>query len=182
MVVFDSTFLLLLLDDKTSVPRDPATDKPWKDGRARIEYLIDRLSDAGTEVLIPTPVLAEVLVRTGTATAQILAQIRATKGLRIVDFDQRAAIEVALMTGAALVAGKKRGKAAAAAPWQKVKIDRQIVAIAKAHCATEIFTSDQDLSALAIAEGLRVSDIGDLSSLPVNSQQDMFGEIAEGKR
>jgi hypothetical protein len=111
MVVFDTTFILLLLDSSVPVPSDPETGKPIEHGRDRVEYLISRLSDAGTEILIPTPVLAEALVRAGPATPDYLSKIRAIRSLRIGNFDQRAAVEVSLLTGAALKVGNKRGKA-----------------------------------------------------------------------
>lgn len=46
MVVFDASILLFVLDENTpaSIPR----------ARERVEYLIDRLSAAGEEIVIPT--------------------------------------------------------------------------------------------------------------------------------
>ena len=174
MVVFDSTFFLLLVHDSVSVPNDPKTRKPWEKGRERVEFLIDRLSEAGTEVLIPTPVLAEAFVRTGSATTEILSKLRSSRVLRVGNFDERAAIEVAMMTGVALATGKKRGKAPTFAPWQKVKIDRQIVAIAKTGGATTLYSDDASLHGLAEAEGITVYGLGDLPLPPVKAQRELF--------
>jgi hypothetical protein len=172
MVVFDSTFLLLLVHENVRIPADPKTRRPWDRGRDRVEHLLDRLSDARVEILIPTPVLAETLVRTGPATAEYLTRIRAIPGFRIGNFDQKAAVELALMTGLALDSGKKRG--VSVAPWQKVKIDRQIVAIAKSEGVTDLYSCDVDLCALARAEGMTPYDIGDLLLPPVKAQPDLF--------
>jgi rRNA-processing protein FCF1 len=173
LVVFDTTFLLLLVDENTPIPRDPSTGKPWIKGRDRVEYLIDRLSAAKTQVLIPTPVMAEVLVRAGAAIPDYLAKIRAIHGFRIGNFDQKAAVEVALMTGAALSRGSKRAPARSLAPWQRVKLDRQIVAIAKAEGAVMLYTDDDDLKALATNEHLSVSGIGELPIRPEDPQQNL---------
>jgi hypothetical protein len=174
MVVLDSTFLLMLIHEGVSVPKDPKTSKPWEKGRERVEYLIDRLSDAETPVLVTTPVLSETLVRSGTATGLYLSKIRAIKGFRIGNFDERAAVELALLTDSALKTGSKRGKGDQIQPWQKVKIDRQIIAIAKVEQATELYSSDRALRALAAREGLTAYDIGDLPLPPVKAQADMF--------
>jgi hypothetical protein len=170
----DSTFLLLFVDEKVAVPRDPSTGKPYEKGRERIEHHIEKLSEARTPILIPTPVLAEVLVGSGTAISEYLTRIKSVPVFRIGNFDQKAAVELAMMTSAALSRGAKRGSARSDAPWQKVKIDRQIVAIAKSEGATHLGAMDEDLRSLARAEGLKVYDLGDLTLPPEKAQQEMF--------
>jgi predicted nucleic acid-binding protein len=174
VIVLDSTFLLLFLNDKVQVPKDPATGKPYEKARERIEYLIEQLSDARTPVLVPTPILAEVLVRAGGATGEYLTKVRGVPGFRVGNFDQRAAVEVAVMTGAALSAGKKRGAARDDAPWQKIKIDRQIIAIAKTEGARRLYSMDRDLRSLAQANGLKAIDLDELPLPPLKAQSDMF--------
>ena len=58
------------------------------------------------------------------------------------------------MTAPALGIGKKRGAAAQTAPWQKIKIDRQVVAIAKSDGVVNVYWTDEDLRKLARAETL----------------------------
>jgi hypothetical protein len=65
MVLIDATTLLLLLDSDARPPRDPATKKPLEKCKERIEFLIETLSEAGSRVVVPTPVLSELLVRRG---------------------------------------------------------------------------------------------------------------------
>jgi len=77
------------------------------------------------------------------------------------------------MTDAALKTGKKRGASAASAPWQKVKFDRQIIAIAKSEQAARIYSTDVDLRKLAAAEGLQALDLSDLPLPPSKLQQDL---------
>ena len=67
MAVFDSTVLLYLLEPDAQTPRDPATGAPVADARQRIEHLIETLERKNEVVVIPTPVLSEVLVRADSA-------------------------------------------------------------------------------------------------------------------
>jgi hypothetical protein len=64
------------------------------------------------------------------------------------------------MTRAAIEAGGKRGKAKG--PWSKVKVDRQIVAIAKVHGAETIYSDDGDVRSLGEDSGIAVTRIVDL--------------------
>ena len=63
------------LDPKARPPLDPSTRKPLERCKDRLEYLRASLSEAGTRVVIPTPVLSEVLVGAGTARSQYLTEI-----------------------------------------------------------------------------------------------------------
>jgi len=62
MVVFDSSVLLLVLDPNAKAPNDPDTGKPLEKAAERIRYLIENLSTAKEKIIIPAPVLSEVLV------------------------------------------------------------------------------------------------------------------------
>jgi hypothetical protein len=70
----------------TAIHKDPATMKQHVNGRERMEYLIDKLSESRTPIVVP--VLAEVLVRAGPATGDYLTKVRSVPGLRIGNFDQ----------------------------------------------------------------------------------------------
>ena len=60
---------------------------------------------------------------------------------------RRAAIETAAATLAAVGRGDKRS-GLADSPWQKLKIDRQIVAIAKSRGIRVIYSTDGDMAVL----------------------------------
>ncbi len=62
IVVVDSTALTLLVNPAANPPTDPATGQPVAFARERIEGLLASLSATDT-LIIPTPVLAEVLVQ-----------------------------------------------------------------------------------------------------------------------
>jgi predicted nucleic acid-binding protein len=168
MVVIDANILLLLLRPDAGVPVGP-DGKPVAYAKERIEFLTRELEKAKIKIVIPTPVLGEALVSAGPAASQkIVEEINKYAAFRIEPFDTRAAIEVAAMTHTALDGGKKRG--AATGPWQKVKIDRQIVAIAKVVKATAIYSDDDDIRALAKTEGIPVLGVADLP-IPEDKRQ-----------
>jgi hypothetical protein len=64
------------------------------------------------------------------------------------------------MTRSALDQGDKRG--GVEAPWNQVKFDRQIVAIAKVAGVMAIYSDDRPLRSFAGQQGLRVVGLADL--------------------
>ena len=89
-------------------------------------------------------------------------------------FDLRAAIEAAESQRRAIDAGSK--KSGAAGPWQKVKVDRQIVAIAKVHGVDELYSDDDDVRRLADADGAAVRSVTDLPLPPADPQPPLFSD------
>ena len=172
MVVFDATILLLTLDPTTPAPLDPTTGKPVSQPKERVDYLIQNLEEERTKIIIPTPVLSEILVRAGKAGPSYLSIIEKSSAFKIEPFDIRAAIEVAHMAGGAIVTGKKKGPSVQT--YAKVKYDRQIVAIGKTLSATVIYTDDKDLKALAETYGLKVIRISELPIPPEDPQITMY--------
>jgi predicted nucleic acid-binding protein len=160
VVVFDTTTALLSLRPGTNPPLDPRTGTPVEHAEARIALLVETLSKARTRIIIPTPALSELLVRAGEGAAELVARLTRSSVFRVVSFDVRAAIELAVITRDALDDGDKRG--GVEAPWNKVKFDRQIVAIAKVAGATAIYSDDRQLRTFAEQQGLRVIGLADL--------------------
>jgi len=163
MVVFDATTLLLVLSANVAVPLDSKTGKPIEHGRERVEFLLSELQKKRTQIVIPTPALAEILVRAGAAGPPYLEKIRKSASFRIVDFDERAAIEVALMTRAELVGAAPRDRTETLA---KLKYDRQIVAIAKVEGAKVIYSDDRKLRNAAIRSDIQVVPLEQLPLPP----------------
>jgi rRNA-processing protein FCF1 len=171
MVVLDTTTLLLLIEPTAKAPIDPSTNKPTDKARQRIEYLLETLSQAKTQVFVPTPVLSELLVGAGSARNQYLAEIQTSSALTIAPFDVKAAVELAFL----LDGDGKRPKAAMSKQdtWAKVKFDRQIVSIAKANKVTDIYTDDTTLAAVAKANGISAHHTWELPLPPQKAQQDL---------
>jgi hypothetical protein len=95
------------------------------------------------EIIIPTPALSELLVRAGDDMQSLVNMLQKSAVFHIVPFDTLAAIEVAAMTQRAIDNGDKRGGVDCS--WAKIKYDRQIIAIAKVHRATAIYSDDDDI-------------------------------------
>src|ERR1700676_3681163 len=129
MVVIDATTLLLLIDPNARPPRDPATRKPLEKCKERLEFLIETLSEAGSRVVVPTPVLSELLVRAGERRSEYLAEITSTYTFVVAPFDIKAAVELSFLLEADLKPRKK--KLDDRETWAKMKFDRKIIAIAK---------------------------------------------------
>lgn len=154
MVVIDATMLMLLFRPDVPARATDSKGKPIDHIPERVAYLVKTLESSKSRIVIPTPVLSELLVRiTAEETQRILDEINGAAVFRIEPFEIRAAIELAVMTRSALVTGGK--KAGSSEPWAKVKFDRQIVAVAKVVQATTIYTDDGNLAATAKAVGIK---------------------------
>ncbi|WP_271299653.1 hypothetical protein [Sphingomonas sp. CV7422] len=147
ILTVDSSALALLVNPSGEPPTDQS-GVPVSNARERIEHLLASLNASDT-IIVPTPVLAEMLVIAGDGAPAVLEQLTSQARLRIEPFDIRAAVETAMMTRAAKDAGDKRG--GSSAPYQKVKIDRQIVAIARVHRTTRLYADDRNLITFAKA-------------------------------
>ena len=171
MAVFDATALLCFLEPDAKAPPDPETKEPVTDAKARIDVLIKKLDSRRETVVIPTPVLSEVLVHAGDAGPRYLEILNDTRCFRIEPFDQKAAIELAAMTRDAIATGDLR--AGTDITRAKLKFDRQIVAIARASGQTEIYSDDRDIAKLGRALGLEVIPIHALPTPSEDSQKEL---------
>ena len=174
MVVFDSSVLLLVLDPGAKAPTDPETSKTVDKAAERIEYLIETLTANKEQVVIPTPVLSEVLVHAGEARERYLDILNGQATFRIAPFDQKAAIEAALATSDAIKRGGHRVDAANPdATKTKIKFDRQIIAIAKAEGAHTVYSDDDDVHRYAEQAGLTAYRTAELDLPPEEPQQSL---------
>lgn len=171
MVVFDTSILLLVLDSTARAPIDPATKELVSRAAERIEYLISNLSADKEKIIIPTPVLSEVLVHAGTAIQSYLEILNSQAAFRIAPFDQKAAIEAALALSDAIKRGGHRVDAANPDTTKtKIKFDRQIVAIAKAEGAHSVYSDDEDVHRYASFAGLKAFRSSELNLPPEDPQ------------
>lgn len=122
------------------------------------------------QVVVPTPVLAEVLVRAGTARNQYLTALTTNHAFRPASFDERAAVELSMILDGDARSKKKLGDKQT---WAKLKFDRQIIAIAKVHKVTMIYSDDTDLAKCARNNGLDVTHTWQLPLPPVAAQQEL---------
>jgi predicted nucleic acid-binding protein len=156
MVLFDAGILIKLLDAKTP------------DGqREKLDYLIATLQKTKTKILIPTPALSEFYVK---ADPDVLANFKGKSAFIIASFDEKAALECSISVADAILSRDKKA-AQPDAPWQKIKFDHQIVAIAKCNGATTIYSEDAGLRKFAELLGLEALSTDDLPDNPALKQQ-----------
>jgi predicted nucleic acid-binding protein len=170
--------LSLMLHPKAKPPKDPTTNKPVTKMSERIEFLLDTLDAEGETILIPTPALGEFLILAEGDGPDYLASINGAKTMVVESFDERAAIETAALELADRKGGDKRG--GTGAPWQKVKVDRQIVAIAKVHGASTIYSDDPDVRKLATKAGMTVVSSWELPLPP--SKTPLFDDLPDDEK
>lgn len=168
MVLLDSSILLFFLEKETPSPLDPSTGKAIEHAKERIDYLIKTLQEDGNIIVIPTPVLSEILVRAGKAGADYYQILNGSANFRIAPFDTRAAIEVASMANGTGKSGNKKG--GLASTYAKIKYDRQIVAIAKTEKVTIIYSDDKNLQTLGESHGIKSYGLADLPLPPSDPQ------------
>ena len=168
----DSSALALLVNPSANPPVDPTTDKPLESTRERVEHFIAGLS-ADDTLILPTPLLAEALVRAEEGGPGLLLQLSDMARVKVRPFGTRAAVETAQMTREAILAGDKRVGSTAA--WQKVKADRQVVAVTRVEGATSIYADDKDLVMFARRLGMTAFSTWDL---PIPPQIDNLFTIA----
>lgn len=156
----DNTFLTLLHNPKASVPEKFLGDHSASDVPMLIESMIADFDDSSATIIIPTPVLAEVMVGTSDRIA-VLNRLKLYSNIEIVPFCENSAIELAIISDEEYKNGRKTGTLNE--PYQKTKIDRQIVATAKVYGATHFYSTDrQQIQFANTVSNLTVRTISDL--------------------
>src|SRR5262245_48629531 len=141
-VLIDTNALIYLLDKRTP-----------QGIQDRLKGLLEDVSKARGRIIIPTPAITEYLSKAGAAGPALLEVFLQSRAVQVAPFDHVAAVECAAMNADALARGHKRAPLSRDTAWQKVKTDRQIVAIAKAR-ADRIISDDQDILGLAAAASI----------------------------
>lgn len=165
MVAFDNTILSLLIFPDADL-RQGSDGEKVEHARERVAGLVQSVEDAREQVLVPTPVLCELLVTEGADVQDVLTTLRSSAYIRVESFDERAAVELAMRLRDARRAGDQRE----GLPITKsaMKFDRQIVAIALVNGATVLYSDDDGVAKFAAGCGLAVKRVVDL---PVPASQ-----------
>lgn len=159
IVVLDASVLLYFLDERAKPPKRRESDEIVERCRERVECLIASLQASKAKIIIPTPVLAEVLVGAGGSAAEWLRILTTSKHFRLAPFEERAAIEFAATQASRSAAGVK----SASTTWAQAKFDAQIMAIAAVEGASIIYSDDGHIRSSA---GSRFEVIG-IEDLPL---------------
>lgn len=166
----DSTFLTLLLKPDSNPPIDPNTNKPVTHCKARIEGLVDTLSERRDRLIVPAPSLGELLC-IADSPHNLITLLSSYACIDIAAYDGKAAWEFGEIIRSVLKSGKKLegedGK------WPYTRIDRMIVAIAKAHGADTFYSDDRRQRNFATDAGLRVVHLWEVDVSSARAQQHM---------
>lgn len=178
MVLFDNSFLTLVLHPTLKrPPQDPSTGRTVERVQERVDLLLETLERDREAIIIPTPVLTEFLILIGEDGPRILSAIDSDRNYHVEGFDQRAAIELAVMSREIRAkGGGRRGDQEGI--YAKIMFDRQIVAIAKVHNVTAIYSDDKGLGNFAEKNGLKVVRTWELP-LPPEKEPLFQGALAE---
>jgi predicted nucleic acid-binding protein len=179
MIIFDASYLVVFLN-KNPEPAKDRLGQPVVKFKERVEYLASSINSSGEQIGIPTPAMAEVLVRAGKGRSQFVAILSDRMRFQIVPFDARGAIEAAELIAMIKTNSETWGTHA------KVKFDIQIVATAKAEDATTIYSDDRDIESFAKRLKIPVMRICDLplppppipteiETGPIGEQRQLFG-------
>lgn len=159
-VVFDTNLAIMLVRPDAMAAKD-TNGVMVSHAKERVDGLLAQLAADKTKIVIPTPVLAEMLVRSDEdERAALIARFARSASFRVAAFDERAAMELADIEKKAIDGGDKRG--GVQGPWTKIRFDRQIVAIARVAGADTIYTDDGNLAKHAFNRGIKAIGIGSL--------------------
>lgn len=156
---FDNTMLSILLNPDGNIPNDPATNAPVAEARARAEAVVQQLQKARRKIILPAPACAELLTAIGPEAQQYLNIVGRSRVFDVGNFDARCAAELALLNRGEFQQHDNKNKAE---PYQKRKVDRQIIAIAKVYGVSEIYTDDDGLAKRARMCGITPISIAEV--------------------
>lgn len=163
IVLFDTSTLIFLLKPDAPAPHLPDSATLVPDCASRIGYLLSELQRSKSTIVVPTPVIAELLVLAGEAGPEWLQILTQSRHFRPAPFDTLAAVECAEM------AKRRLGVRLSRAVKAKAKFDEQIVAIARRERATVIYSDDRDIRAL-VNDEIAVMGMADLPLPSVEAQ------------
>ena len=165
-IVVDTSVLAHLLAPDVPAPIDPATGLPVQYCQERIEGLLASLDKAGAQLVIPTPVLSELLIKALGREADVLAVLANSRSVVIQPFDEMAALENAQL--------RRTKFSKSGATKKEVSFDLQILAIARTVGAEKILTDDQNLRKRAVSAGMEVIGIAEIPLDDSQRQISMF--------
>ena len=179
MHAIDSDILSLLINPHAKTPINPNTGEPVDRPAERVELLKETLDERNIKLLIPSPVLGEILVLAKESGPSYLSDFESSPVFRIGNFDTRAAVEAAAMQLDAIKQGDKKG--GSKSDWQRVKVDRQIVAIAKANNVDILYTNDDGLKRLTNTSGIKTVSLWELPD-PLPKQMHLNEMVANTEK
>lgn len=141
---------------------DPESGLVVDNAFSRAEALIEHIEASKGTVVIPAPVVSEYLMGIERSAYQThLDILGGTRSIEVAPFDQLAAVECAM-----LISNQEMKMLDPESRMAKLKYDRQILAIALASGAKQLWTHDQQLFKRANAAGLTAKSLASISAKP----------------
>lgn len=166
-VAFDNTMLSILLNPNFRPPLDPSTGKLVELARERADAVVEQLSKRRVKIILPAPACAELLTVIGPEAQQYLSVVSQSRVFEVAAFDNRCASELAFLNRDTFKLQDIKNRAE---PYQKVKVDRQIIAICRVNNVAEIYTDDGALGNRARLCGIVPKGIADIP-IPESARQ-----------
>lgn len=167
VIAFDNTMLSALLNPGGKPPRIPGTSIPVERPKERAEAAVEAIARANSKIILPTPACAELLTAIGPDAQQYLEIVGRTRLFEVASFDALCAIELAILNRGVFKSSDDKHHAE---PYQKRKVDRQIIAICKRAGATEIYTDDAGLASRAKLCGIKPISVSECPLLATEPQ------------
>lgn len=163
-IVIDTNVLVQIMqNDGAKDLYDPDTGDIVRDAFSRAEALIERIDSIKGVVVLPAPVIAEYLLGIDRSSYQLhLDMLNGFKCIEVSPFDQIAAIECAM-----LVTNQELKQMDPDAKMAKLKFDRQILSVALASGAKEIWTHDKQLFKRSQLVGLTARSLASIDPKPL---------------
>lgn len=174
-VAFDNTMLSALLNPSGKPPRIPGTDIPVDFPKERAEAVVDAIAKANRKIILPTPACAELLTAIGPDAQQYLNIVSRSRVFEVASFDALCAAELAILNRELFKPLDDENKAE---PYQKRKVDRQIIAICKVAKVADIYTDDKGLAQRARLCGINAIPLNDCP-LPDSARQGRFPDLEQ---
>jgi predicted nucleic acid-binding protein len=151
-VLIDTNALIKLLDSRVAAGVS-----------YRLKGLLEDIDKTNGQLIIPVQVVGEYISGAEQAGQELLAKLLTNRRIKVANFDHVAAVECAMMDKSAIaLGGHKRAPLSRDAIWQKVKVDRQIVAIARVLRVDKIISTDGDITKIAKAIGMPCMTVEEL--------------------
>lgn len=165
-LLVDNNILIQILAPNVTGLTDPETKEVLERVEERAQAFVEETERKRALLLIPTPVLSEFLIGVEPSKFQVyLDTLNGNACFEIVGFDTAAAIECALLPDKKELAQISPGQVAS-----KLIYDRQILGIALAAMADEVWSHDVSLRKIAASKGLTVKSLADIEPPAVQTQ------------
>lgn len=162
MIVVDTNFLVLMLD--------PESTQDVNGRVARVRHFVETLSKRGDLIVIPAPVISELVAGRAQKVDEVVEALRPLRAFFIQPFDTVIAIE----------AGERIAAAQSKVPFEErlpgwrvaMKFDAMVAATAIVRGATELYTDDKGLSKYLVGTKVRVVLVDELPLPPEPPQHE----------